>query len=87
VAVFGGSRLGFEFTDVRCPDVPPPEQCPSFRDPLPEGVTRFVSASFWDRVEGRSALGHAPWDQWEPVSSERISWYRFDDPPVTDAGE
>src|SRR5579863_5264403 len=67
VAVFGGSRHGFEFTDVTCPEVPPPEQCPSFRDPLPEGVTGFAPAPFWERVESRPAIGHAPWDQWEPV--------------------
>ncbi|HEY5024371.1 MAG TPA: thioesterase family protein [Acidimicrobiales bacterium] len=87
VAIFGGSRHGFEFTDVTCPEVPPPEQCPSFRDPLPEGVTGFAPASFWERVESRPAIGHAPWHQWEPVSSERVYWYRFDDPPVTEAGE
>jgi acyl-CoA thioesterase len=87
VAVFGGSRPGFEFTDVTCPVVAPPEQCPSFRDPLPEGVTGFAPASFWDRVESRPAVGHAPWDVWEPTSSERVYWYRFDDPPVDSAGE
>jgi len=87
VAVFGGSRHGFEFTDVTCPEVPPPEQCPSFRDPLPEGVTGFSPASFWERVESRPAIGHAPWDDWEPTSSERVYWYRFDDPPLSDSGE
>ncbi len=87
VAVFGAARQGFEFTDVTCPVVPPPDQCPSFRDPLPEGVTGFVPASFWDRVESRPALGHAPWDQWEPSTSERVYWYRFDDPPIDDNGD
>jgi hypothetical protein len=87
VAVFGGARLGFEFTDVTCPVVPPPEQCPSFRDPLPEGVVGFPPASFWERLESRPAVGHAPWDQWEPTSSERVHCYRFDDPPVTEAGD
>ncbi len=33
------------------------------------------------------AIGHAPWDQWVPSSSERAYWYRFDDPPVDDGGE
>jgi acyl-CoA thioesterase len=87
VAVFGGSRHGFEFTDLICPEVPPPEECPSFRDPLPEGVTGFAPASFWDRVESRPAIGHAPWDRWEPFSSERVYWYRFDEPPVDAEGE
>jgi acyl-CoA thioesterase len=87
MAVFGGTRRGFEFTELRCPDVAPPEQCPSFRDPLPEGVTGFPPASFWERVESRVAIGHAPWDDWVAVSSERAYWYRFDDPPVSDDGE
>jgi acyl-CoA thioesterase len=87
VAVFGAARPGFEFTDVVVPDAPPPEACPSFRDPLPEGVTGFPPASFWERVESRVAMGHAPWDEWEPTSSERVYWYRFDDPPVSDDGE
>ncbi len=87
LAVFGSGRPGFEFTDVIVPAVPPPEQCPSFRDPLPEGVTGFPAASFWDRVESRPAIGHAPWDDWEPTSSERVYWYRFDEPPIDDTGE
>jgi len=87
LAVFGGSRPGFEFTEPTFPVAPPPEQCPSFRDPLPEGVVGFRRASFWDRVEGRVAIGHAPWDDWVPTSSERAYWYRFDDPPVDDKGE
>jgi acyl-CoA thioesterase len=86
VAVFGVGRAGFEFTEITAPVVAPPEQCPSFRDPLPEGVTGFPPATFWDRVESRVAVGHAPWDDWEPSSSERVYWYRFDDPPVQDDG-
>jgi len=86
IAVFGTSRLGYEFCDLSMPEVAPPLSCPSFRDPLPEGVVGFPSASFWEHVESRVALGHAPWDQWEPTSSERAYWYRFDEPPVTDDG-
>lgn len=88
VAVFGEARPGFEFTELTYPpDVAPPEQCPSFRDPLPEGVIGFPRASFWERVESRVALGHAPWEEWEPSTSERMYWYRFDDPPVDVQGE
>jgi acyl-CoA thioesterase len=50
-------------------------------------VTGFPPASFWERVESRVAIGHAPWDDWVAVSSERAYWYRFDDPPVSDDGE
>ena len=85
-AVFGDGRPGFAFTDLPMPHAAPPEECPSFRDPLPEGV-RFAESSFWKHVEARVPLGHAPWDDFEPVSSERLYWYRFDEPPVDDTGE
>jgi acyl-CoA thioesterase len=85
LAVFGQARPGFEFTDVAMPDVPPPEDCPSFRDPWPDDVEappgRRMEMAFWDKVEGRAALSHAPWDDWVPTSSDTASWYRFDDPP------
>lgn len=80
LAVFGGTRPGFAFTDVTMPDVPPPAECPSFRDPLPEGVER-IAIPFWERAEGRPAMAHAQWDQWMPSTSECAFWYRFEDPP------
>ncbi len=33
------------------------------------------------------AIGHAPWERWDPSTSERAYWYRFDDPPLGDDGE
>ncbi len=85
VAVFGGPRPGFEFTDRVAPDVPPPEECPSFRDPLPDGV-QSRAFRYWEHVEGRPALGHAPWEEYQPSTSQRAYWMRFDDPPVLDDG-
>jgi acyl-CoA thioesterase len=85
VAVFGRSRAGFEFTDVRMPAVPPPHECPSFRDPLPPEAGDFERRPpfpFWENVEGRAALGHPPWDEYVPSSSECAAWYRFDEPPM-----
>jgi acyl-CoA thioesterase len=86
VAVFGSERAGFEFTDLHPPVVDPPERCPSFRDPLPEGFERQHFMTFWEQVEGRPALGHAPWDVYEPTTSERAYWYRFDEVPRVDGG-
>jgi acyl-CoA thioesterase len=85
--IFGATRRGFEFTDLRPPaGVPLPADCPSFRDPTPEGVERFETR-FWDeRVEGRPALGHPPWEEYVPERAERANWYRFDDPPFLDDG-
>jgi acyl-CoA thioesterase len=83
LAVFGRPRPGFEFTDLTMPDVAPPEECPSFRDPLPEGVELDrVVFPFWDVVEGRPAIGHAPWEDYEPTGSDSALWYRLEEPPV-----
>jgi len=81
-AVFGAARDGFTFVDLEPPRVPPPGACRSFRDPPPEGIEPFPPMPFWEmRVEGRSAAGHAPWEDYEPDRAELVTWYRFDDPP------
>lgn len=87
-AVFGSRREGFEFTDLAPPpDVPLPHECPSYRDPLPEGIEAFEPMPFWDRmVEGRPVLGHAPWDDYVPDRAECASWYGLDDPPLLEDG-
>jgi len=90
-AVFGTEREGFTFTDAVVPDgVTPAHECPSYRDPVPaEFEADFsdrVPFTFWEHVEGRPTLGHAPWEEYEPVTSLRAQWYRFDDPPRTDDG-
>jgi acyl-CoA thioesterase len=86
--IFGAPRRGYDFTDLEPPEsVPPPDDCPSFRDPPPAGVTTFPPMPFWDQmVEGRVALGHAPWEDYEPGRAERAMWYRFDAPPFLDDG-
>jgi hypothetical protein len=86
--VFGGPRRGFDFTDLEPPKaIPAPADCPSFRDPPPEGVPVFAPMPFWDElVEGRPALGHAPWDDYMPERAERAAWYRFDESPLLDDG-
>ncbi len=86
-AVFGRGRRGFAFTDLRPPDVSAPAACRSFRDPLPEGVPSFEPAPFWsERLEGRVAIGRAPWERHEGGRAECATWYRFDDPPVLEDG-
>jgi acyl-CoA thioesterase len=82
IAVFGSTRPGFEFTDLRPPDgVSLPEHSVSFRD-MPAHVVRRMEFPYWNQVEGRIALGHAWWDEWQSTSSDRAYWYRFDDPPL-----
>ena len=84
-AVFGAAREGFEFTELRPPEVPPPDQCPSFRDPPPPGAPTFTPNPFWStRVEGRAALGVPPWEVVSDRTAEQATWYRFDDTPWID---
>lgn len=42
---------------------------------------------FWaSRVEGRAAMGVAPWEAVDQRSAEQVTWYRFDDTPWIDGG-
>ena len=86
VAVYGGARRGPTFVDVAPPEVGPPAECRSYRDPFPPGVEPFDPLPFWTRVEGRAALGHPPWEEFEPTGSDVATWLRFDDPPRTADG-
>lgn len=87
VAVFGAVRPGFVFTDLPVPAfLPLPLECPSFREPPPEGVERTFEFNFWEHVEGRPASGHAFWDDWVPTTSEVTRWYRLDERPVLTDG-
>ena len=83
-AVFGAPRRGFEFVDLEPPaGVIPLAEARGFRDPIPPGAVGFPPNPFWDtRLEGRTALGHAPWEAYVPDRAERANWYRLDEPPV-----
>jgi acyl-CoA thioesterase len=80
--VFGSTRTGFDFTELPPPvGIPLPDDCPSFRDPIP-GEVAFEPMPFWERrVEGRRAMGHRWDEEWVPDKAETATWYRFDDPP------
>jgi acyl-CoA thioesterase len=91
LAAFGAGRPGFEFTDLTPPQAPPPAECRSLREPPPAVPDRVAQGggdhfNFWDRVEGRVVTGHAPWDSYVPETSERVYWYRFDEPPLLSDG-
>lgn len=82
VAVYGTTRTGPTFTDLTPPLVDPPLQCMSYRDPPPPGVQTLAPTPFWEKLEGRQAIGHRPWEPHDPTSSDIATWYRFDDPPL-----
>jgi acyl-CoA thioesterase len=84
IAVFGTSRPGFDFTDLAMPDAPPPEQCRSFRaaEEPPDNLDLRFHFPYWDFVDGRSVNDHAPWEEHDATTSERLSWYRFDEAPL-----
>jgi acyl-CoA thioesterase len=82
IAVFGASRPGFEFTDLTIPEFPDPASLPSFRDPLPANVEIGPEFPIWaNHIEGRPIVGHPPWEDYEPTTSERQTYHRFDEPP------
>jgi acyl-CoA thioesterase len=86
-AIFGAPREGFAFTDLQPPVVPPPLECPSFRVPPPPEAEDFVPMAFWEeRVEGRNAIGHPPWERHVSDRAERAMWYRLDQPATLDDG-
>ena len=86
LAVFGTARRGPSFVEVAPPVVPPPSECRSYREPLPPGFEDRAPVPFWTRVEGRGALGHPPWETWDPGRSDVATWLRFDDAPRRDDG-
>jgi acyl-CoA thioesterase len=89
LAAFGHPRPGFRYTELAMPDVPPPEECVSYRDPPPPeaGMPDGPRFPFWNEVlEGRPALGHAPWDPSERGAAEVVTWFRFEQPPVDGDG-
>ena len=58
-------REGFTFTDTTVPDgVVPALECPSYRDPPPDGFEDDDHPwfNFWEHVEGRPTIGHPPWE-------------------------
>ena len=86
LAVFGTARRGPSFVDVAPPVVPPPSECRSYREPWPPGFEGRPPVPFWTRVEGRGALGHPPWETWDPGRSDVATWLRFDDAPRREDG-
>jgi acyl-CoA thioesterase len=90
LAAFGNERPGFLYTELAMPDVPSPDECVSFRDPPPPeaGMPDGPMFPFWNEVlEGRPALGHAPWDPAERDAAEVATWFRFEQPPTDENGE
>ena len=90
LAVFGGTRPGFAFTELAAPEVPGPDACPSFRDPPPPEVNPDWDGPwpFWGEVlEGRSASGKAPWDDTPSDVAEVVQWLRFDEQPTGPDGD
>jgi len=90
LAAFGHERPGFGYTELEMPEVPAPEDCVSFRDPPPPEANRPDGPmfEFWTEVlEGRPALGHAPWDPSPRGAAEVATWFRFEHFPGDEHGQ
>ena len=84
IATFGAPRAGWDFTELAPPGVPAPDESRPFRAAESE---YWPATPFWSQcVEARAAIGHAPWEDFEPTAAERAIWFRLDDPPVRDDG-
>jgi acyl-CoA thioesterase len=89
LAAFGNERPGFAYTESLMPDVPGPADCVSYRDPPPaeSGMPDEPLFPFWREViEGRPALGHAPWDPSPRRAAEVATWFRFEHFPGDEHG-
>ena len=89
LAAFGHVRSGFGYTELEMPNVPAPDDCPSFRDPPPpeSGMADEPRFPFWREVlEGRPALGHTPWDTSPRGAAEVATWFRFEQFPADEQG-
>lgn len=86
LAAFGGQRPGFEFTELRFPDVPPPEACRSNREPFPDHVDADRwPMPFWDEVaDARMCIGLPFWEDGPRDKAEAANWLRLDQPPPVD---
>ena len=86
MAAFGRPRRGFEVTDLTMPAVPNPETQPRWRDGVPDGIDFEFEGPpmpFWESiVEGRPALGRAPWEPFVAGPAASANWYRIDEPPL-----
>jgi acyl-CoA thioesterase len=90
LAAFGHERSGFAYTELEMPAVPGPDDCPSYRDPPPAEATLPDGPvfPFWNEViEGRPALGHAPWDPSPRGAAEVATWSRFEHLPADEHGQ
>ena len=81
LAVFGGARPGFEFTDLAPPDIPAPAGC-DVPPALPVD-SPMARATFFDQVEVRSWGFKAPGrDDWQAGGPARaLRWMRYREAP------
>ena len=80
IATFGAPRTGWDFTELTRPAVPGPDESKPFRG---TDSAFWPAMPFWSQsVEARAAVGHAPWEDFEPTDAERAIWFRFDEPPL-----
>ncbi|HEX2039977.1 MAG TPA: thioesterase family protein [Acidimicrobiales bacterium] len=86
MAVFGAPRPGFDFVDLEPPTgLRPPLECEDWRD-RPNPVRDAFPFNFWEHATSLLARGHFPDEVYEPDGSERVYWYRWNEPPVDDDG-
>lgn len=85
MAVFGGARRGFSFTDVRPPDWVAPQDAAPPKEP-PAEHARFRSP-FFEQLEVRQWNVRSSWETgWEPGRARASRWMRYRVPPLREDG-
>jgi acyl-CoA thioesterase len=86
LAVFGRERTGweqFEFTELRMPDVPPPEECPRMPTKEERPEASIFDVSFWQNVDAADVDFHYRWEPgWTGGRAFGTRWVRYREPPV-----
>lgn len=75
-ATFGRPREGIDLIDVSPPDLPSPDEAPTFDlEPRADGT---ATPSFFTNLDTRLADGHPWWTEgWEPGPARLARWFRY----------
>lgn len=77
LAVFGRERAaGFEFTELRMPAVPPPEDCSGIPEERP--APSIYDVPFWRCIQAADVEFHYPWETgWRGGRARGVRWVRY----------
>ena len=77
LAVFGRERdAGFEFTELRMPEAPPPEECSGLPEVRP--APSIYDVPFWRQIQAADVDFHYAWETgWRGGRARGVRWVRY----------